>query len=492
MGETQMVDGRSKRAAGRKDSARIWSRLWDPCDNASVAVFRMAFGLIVLWHVVRYFTEGLIEFYFEGRPHFLTYFGFEWVKPFDVEGMRWVYYVMAMSAVGVCLGLLYRLCAVLLFATFSFTFLAEASQYQNHYYLILLVAFLLILVPAHRSFSIDAILFPSRASWQVPNWCRWLLMFQIAVPYFYGGLAKVNGDWLHALPVLFWAPTKSHLAFVGPFFAEPSAAWFISYFGLVFDLLIVPFLLWERTRVLAFVLAVGFHLSNAVLFSIDVFPWMMILTTPILFSADWPRKLLRLNVAQSGAKPNAAVPPYTPRQQLTIGVVTVYVIFQILFPLRHMLYPGDPGWTNEGQQFAWRMMLIHKRTFSIVDATDRASGKTVEVPMRQLLTDTQLFQLVTRPHQLVATAPFLAEWVRTEYGFDDVEIRAVVLSSFNGRKPQLQVNPDLNLLTVKRSIWPQPGIIPLTEPRREEPWNVPTSRWPEELGIELPDLHSRP
>ena len=71
-------------------------------------------------------------------------------------------------------------------------------------------------------------------------------------------------------------------------------------------------------------------------------------------------------------------------------------------------------------------------------------------------------------------------------GLSNVEIKAVVLTSLNGRRPQLQFSPELNLLTVKRTPGHQDWIEPLDEPLRVPAWTVPTLQWPRELGIELP------
>jgi len=465
--------------------ATVWDRLWAPCDVASVAFFRVIFALTVLAHVFLYFQGNLIEYYFGKPPHHLSYFGFEWVQAFDLDGMRRVYYLMTLAAIGVALGLLYRISAILLFVTFTYTFLAEAAQFQNHYYLMCLVAFLLIFIPAHRSFSIDSILVPDRASSVIPNWCRWLVMFQVGLPYFYGGIVKLNGDWLHAMPVGLWVAEKSHLPLIGPWLTERSAAWLLSYTGVVLDLFIVPLLLWKRTRKWAFAVVVGFHLSNAVLFDIDVFPWMMILATPILFSPGWPRKFLRLEDPTIKNNNHLAARPRSLTQRLTIGFVAIYLAWQLLFPLRNVFYPGSPSWTEEGQLFAWRMMLRRKDVFFRIYATDGLSRRVVEVPVHLLMTPRQRMELAVSPDQLVACAPFFAEKAR-EFGIRDVEIRAVVITSLNGRKPQLQIDPELNLLTVGRTIWPQSGIIPLTEPLREDAWDVPSQEWPRLLGIRPP------
>lgn len=462
-----------------------WRRLWEPCDIASVVFFRIAFAGVMLWHVGLFLSRDWVTFYFTDSPHHLSYFGFEWVRPMSGERMQQVFYLMGLAAIGVGLGWFYRLSAIVLFVTYTYTFLAEAGLFQNHYYMMSLLAFLLILIPAHRSFSVDATVVPERASQFIPNWCRWVLMFMVALPYVYGGIAKLNGDWLQAMPVGFWISYKSDLPVIGPYLTQRWMAWALSYAGLIFDLSIVPLLLWKKTRWFAYIAATLFHLMNAMLFDIDVFPWMMILLTTIYFSADWPRKLLRRPLPATDSVPTAAP---TLGQRAVLGVVALFVVWQLVFPLRHWVYPGDPSWTEEGHQFAWRMMLRNKNVFIRFYATDVAKGETGEIPVDRMLNALQLRELVVSPDQIVATARLFAEIAR-QAGIEQVEIRAVVLVSLNGRKPQLMIDPELDLLTVDRTWGHQPWIVPLTEPLRVEPWDVPTDQWPAELGIELPQVN---
>ncbi len=459
-------------------------RLLEPCDVAGVAFFRFAFGCVVLAHIVLYFSNDYLEYYFGPAPYHLSYFGFEWVQPLDLDGMRRVYYLMGLSAVGVALGLFYRLSAVILFVTFTYAFLAEAAQFQNHYYLMCLISFLLIIVPAHRSFSIDSILVPDKASAFIPNWCRLLLLFQLAVPYVYGGIAKLDGDWLHGLPVGIWLADSSDLPLVGPFLTERWMEWFICYAGLVIDLAVVPLLLWKRTRIMAACVLTAFHLCNSVLFPIDVFPWMSILAIPMFFEPNWPRRILRLSAPEDQSFPEQRQRVTSQRLKLTFAAV--YVAWQLLFPFRHLLYPGNASWTEEGQQFAWRMMLRTKGVFVRVYATDGTTGQVVEVPIPMLLSQRQIIEFAQTPYQILVTARFFADRARLA-GMKDVEIRTVAITSLNGRKAQLMIDPDLDLLTLEPSWRTQPGIIPLTEPRRIEPWDVPSDDWPAAIGYKLPE-----
>ena len=96
----------------------------------------------------------------------------------------------------VMVGLWYRLAIALFWLAFTYVALLDKTQYLNHFYLVSLLSFLLIFVPANRAWSLDAYFWPQIARPDAPAWTLWILRFQVAIPYIYGGLAKLNGDWL--------------------------------------------------------------------------------------------------------------------------------------------------------------------------------------------------------------------------------------------------------------------------------------------------------
>ena len=77
-----------------------------------------------------------------------------------------------------------------------------------------------------------------------------------------------------------------------------------SYGGLLLDLFAVPLLLWPRTRNLTYAVTLGFHLMNAQLFNIGMFPWFMICATLLFFPPDWPRRVRPPPVAGHWEKAN--------------------------------------------------------------------------------------------------------------------------------------------------------------------------------------------
>src|SRR5690606_1826529 len=121
-------------------------------------------------------------------------FGFQWVEPWPGDGMHIHFLVLLLAAVCITLGACYRVAAAVFFLGISYVFLLEQAFHLNHMYLVSLISFLMILVPAHRAFSVDAWLRPKLRSETAPTWALWLLRAQVGIPYFYGGIAKLNGD----------------------------------------------------------------------------------------------------------------------------------------------------------------------------------------------------------------------------------------------------------------------------------------------------------
>ena len=254
-----------------------------PVDGASLAVFRILFGAIMVWEVYRYFSHDWIQRYWVEPSFHFTYHGFGWVEPLPGRWMEVLFAVLGALAVCIALGLFYRVAAALFFVAFTYTFLLEQARYLNHFYLVCLLSFLLAIVPAHRVWSVDAALSKPRWRETVPTWSLWLLRAQIGAVFFLAGVAKLNGDWLHGEPLRMWLAARTDFAIIGRFFTEEWAPWLFSYGGLLFDLAVIPLLIWPRTRPLAFLAAVGFHMTNQQLFSIGIFPFLALGTALLFF-----------------------------------------------------------------------------------------------------------------------------------------------------------------------------------------------------------------
>ena len=146
---------------------------------------------------------------------------------------------LGILAAFIIFGLWYRVSAFLFFIGFTYVFLLDQTNYLNHFYLISWVSFLMIFVPAHRAASLDGVRRPDLRVATTPAWPLWLLRAMVGIAYFFGGVAKINSDWLHGEPMRMWLAARTDFPLIGSFFTEPWAAYFFSYSGLMFDLLVV-------------------------------------------------------------------------------------------------------------------------------------------------------------------------------------------------------------------------------------------------------------
>jgi vitamin K-dependent gamma-carboxylase len=435
-----------------------WRRFFVPVDIASLVVFRVLFGAALVVETIRYFAMGWIAEYYINPKLLFTYYGFAWVKPWAGLGMYIHFAVMGAAALGVMLGACYRISAVLLFTTFTYVFLLEQAHYLNHFYLISLLAFLMMFMPAHRACSIDARRRPVLRSNHVPAWCLWLLLAQLSIVYFYAGVAKLNGDWLHGEPMRSWLAQRTHTPLIGQFFTNEWFVLLFNYGGLLFDLLIVPLLLWKRTRVLAFLWVIAFHLLNATLFSIGIFPWLMLAATLLYLRPDWPRRVFKWRPLATFAGL-----PATRWPRLIIFAGAAYVAIQLCVPLRHFFYPGNVHWTEEGHRFSWHMKLRDKQAAARFYVTDPVRGNTWQVSSAFYLTPRQVTKMSTRPDMILQFAHFVArDQARRRQITHPLEVRALVMASLHGRPARLLIDPKVDLAAEKRSLGHADWILPLT------------------------------
>ena len=459
----------------RRLTATLRERLFAPIDIAPLVYWRIAFGLLMLWDLRSYLGRGEVALRFVTPAYHFTFPGFDWVHPWPGNGMYLHFSALAILAVLITVGMWYRLAVALFWLGFTYVFLLDQAFYLNHFYLICLVSFLMIFLPAHRSLSVDAQLNPGLRARTAPAWTLWLLLGQMAVVYLYAGIAKLNGDWLRGWPLREWLANRSDLAVIGPWLTRPDAALAFSWGGMLLDLLIVPGLLWRPTRIPMLILSALFHLLNANLFHIGVFPWFSIAATLLFLPPEWLRPSYWSGVREDAAE-TAPVP--IGRQRAVLALIGAYAAWQILLPLRHHLYPGHPHWTEEGHRFSWRMKLRHKDALPILWAVTPA-GERLPIDPSAYLTPPQIAAMAARPDMIVQFAHHVADELERA-GRGRVAIHSGTLVSLNGREPQLIVDPSVDL-TTKRVSWRHADwIVPLRQPlppatlRPEQlsPWRV--------------------
>ena len=374
-----------------------------------------------------YYTGSEITFHF---PYEL----FSWLPLFPARWIETIVVIQAVAGIMMAVGLFYRVSAAAVFLTWGYLWVVESTRtyWQSHYYLETLLTFLMIWMPAARRYSADAwlarrknpvaprIQAPGPPEGRTPNvwssahnpslvpfWALFLLRGQLLIAYFYAGVAKLNVDWLRdAMPVR-WFIAQPHVTapyarFLSPgqldafkrLLHTPEVAYFLSYSGLLFDLLIGFLLLARRTRIFGLLLMVIFHATNHLLIFDDIgwFPLVGILTALIFLDADWPERFwswvrrprigapdwrwfaggglavpivgtaLGWKLRPSETRGAGLASP--PLRRGVTAFVVAWLVWQTLMPIRHYFIEGDGRFTYEGLSLSWRLKSEVRRAFA--------------------------------------------------------------------------------------------------------------------------------
>lgn len=433
---------------------------------APLAIYRIAIGLMLLFSIIRFWMKGWIaDLYI--RPHyFFSFYGLDFIRPLG-EYTYLLFALCGLAALFVVIGFYYRIASVVLFLTFTYIELMDRSTYLNHYYFMSLVLFILMFLPANRYFALDNWRKTALLADHVPQWTTDLLKVFTAILYVYAGLAKLNSDWLiSALPLKIWLPSKNDLPILGWLFNYKITALVFSWFGCIYDLTIAFFLWNTRTRLLAYITVIIFHVLTAILFPIGMFPYVMIVAALIFFSADFHLKIIErisavFKINQSLIYPGIVFNYPSKKQKLLTGLFFIFLVIQLIVPFRYMFYPGELFWTEEGYRFSWRVMLIEKAGYAQFTIKD-ASGKSEIANNNQFLTVLQEKMMSTQPDMILQYAHILRNYYAA-HGFKKPEVYVESYVALNGRSGQIFINPKTDLAKENDSFKPKSWIIPLND-----------------------------
>ncbi|MEM9478159.1 MAG: HTTM domain-containing protein, partial [Verrucomicrobiota bacterium] len=378
-----------------------------PVDLAALALFRAFLGGLCLYGTLLFYFSGVVDNLWFAPEFRFKYFGFGWVGAFPEVIMHGLWLGLCVAFAGILLGLFYRVCAIYAFVVSSYFFLLDQAPFLNQYYLLLWVLFWMSIIPAHGMLSLDAKFRPSVRRSMVPNWLVVMLCFSMACVYFFGGVAKINADWLRGEPMTSWLIGKVGETFFETGLATRDVALFFSYAGLIFDLLIVPLLLWRKTRLFGFSLSLIFHVGNSVLFSLGpgglgtvslgFFPWISIALTMLFFPTNWPRKILGKWLGEAGGETVSA----NRVAKVPVVLLGIAILFQIILPVRPFFYPGNASWTDDGHRFAWRMKLRWKTGTTRYFVRENGHEELEKVYPDGFITDYQENMLLGRPDMIL-------------------------------------------------------------------------------------------
>lgn len=437
-------------------------------NAAPLAVFRILFGILMLWSIIRFAANGWISKLYIEPQFFFSYYGFEWVQPLG-EWTYLIFIICGLSSLFITMGFKYRISIIIFFLSFTYIELMDKTTYLNHYYFISILSFLMIFLPAHAYYSVDAWRDKTLRSQEVPAWTIDSIKLLLGIVYFYAGLAKLNSDWLfEAMPLKIWLPAKYSIPLLGDLLQQTWTHYAFAWAGAIYDLTIPFLLLYRRTRIFAFAMVVVFHVLTRVLFPIGMFPYIMIASALIFFDAGLHNKILAkisewLKISKSLFDNGKIYQfPKTWLRKASFGAVTVFFILQLLIPFRYVLYPGELFWTEEGYRFSWRVMLMEKAGYANFKVVDPENGQRFYVDNTEFLTRFQEKQMSAQPDFILEYAHHLEDHYQQQ-GIDDPEIYVESYVALNGRQSQPYVDPEVDLTEIKPSLKHRTWLLPFND-----------------------------
>lgn len=441
----------------------LQERLNEPTNGIGLALFRILFGGLMVYEALFVFLPwtGMIL----SPKHFhLNYPALGFVAPLPAPWHFIEPIILAVAAFGMAIGYKFRLSAVLFTLIFGHLFFIDQLVFNNHLYLYTLMGGLLAATPAAAFWSVDSYKKKRKSvaegpqtetetDHRVPKWSVYLLQIQLLIVYVYGGFAKLNGDWLQGEPVRQWMHMLKDQLWLGEWLSQEWAVLGISYGGLIFDLAIGFFLLHRKTFLLAACAAIGFHVTNSQLFLIGSFPVFGILSLILFLPSDmaesihtkvrhWINKSQATSVSPLNSE--AALPGKINRIGLTFAAI--YILFQVAMPMRPWFLPGNPGWTDSSNTFAWRMMLHEKDASAQFIVSSEARALLLKYPQLQLTSD-QSDRVSKDPDLIYQYANWLSE-IFSAVGIKDTSVRVRSVCSLNGRPYQAMIDPNVDLTKV--------------------------------------------
>jgi uncharacterized membrane protein YphA (DoxX/SURF4 family) len=416
--------------------------LFRKIDNAQLVVFRIFYGLLVAAECYGAIATGWVRRTMVEPQFTFSFIGFEWLQPLPGNGMYIYFAVMGTLGLLIALGYKYRFSALAFAIMWSGVYLMQKTSYNNHYYLLMLLAYIMAIFPANRDASLDAKLNPGLRSQTMYNWIRWTIILQLFIVYTYASVAKLYGDWLDFSIVELLMESKKHYYLIGDLLQQKWVHQIIGLFGIVFDLLIVPALLWKPTRKIAFVFSIFFHLFNSIVFQIGIFPYLSLAFTVFFFE---PQTIRNLFLKTKKIIPDTKI--ILPKSKnIILSVLGIYFLVQLLLPLRHHFFPDDVLWTEEGHRLSWRMMLRSRAgriTFKVVNTK---SKDTITINLNDYLTSKQQRRVECYPDFIWQFAQHLKKGY-AEKGVD-VQVFANSWVKINQSPYQKFIDPKVDLASV--------------------------------------------
>ena len=413
--------------------------LFKHIDNSGLIVFRMIFGLLCFLEAVGAVFTGWIRRTLIEPEFTFSFIGFEWLQPLPGNWMYVYYFVMGILGLLIMVGYKYRFSMLMFALMWTATYLMQKSSYNNHYYLLFLLSFLMVFLPANRYASIDVKLNPSLKRLSMPSWCKWVFVLQLFILYTYASIAKLYPDWLDTSVIAILMKNKASYPIIGELLQQTPVHYVLAYGGILFDGLIIPLLLYKPTRKYAFLVSIFFHLFNSIVFQIGIFPYLSLAFSLFFFEPKTIQKIF-LKKKPFYNSNEVIVPKYS---NVLIVLFSIYFLIHISLPLRHHFFEDDVLWTEEGHRLSWRMMLRAKNgrtTYSVIDAE---TNSPIPIKLNDYLTKKQQRSASTKPDVIWQFAQHLKQDFAKKGKTVKVYVKSYI--SVNGKPSKQLIDPKIDL-----------------------------------------------
>lgn len=433
--------------------------LFKKIDNSPLIIFRIFFGILIACECFGALLTGWVEKNLVAPRYTFPFIDFQWLEALSGPGLYFYFFVMGLLGICVALGYKYRFSIISFTLLWTGAYLMQKTAYNNHYYLLVLISLFMCFCPADKNYSVYAKNNPEGKTDSMYGYVKWIIVVQLFIVYVYASAAKLYGDWLDFGMIELLMRSRANYPIIGTLLQQHWAHQIIGTFGILFDLLIIPALLWKPSRKLAFVLSIFFHLFNSIVFQIGIFPYLSLAFSVFFFEAETIRSIFFKT-----KKPYTANKLDIPRYKNGILVVLgIYFLIQILLPVRHYVIHDNVLWTEEGHRLSWRMMLRSRAGKGVFTVVNKRTGEETTIKPDEYLNKGQMRKVFAYPDFSWQFAHYLKE----EYAKNGENVSVFLEQSkisINGRPytPFIDSKTDLAntpWLTFKHHDWILPSQL---------------------------------
>uniref|UniRef100_A0A1B6CFW1 Vitamin K-dependent gamma-carboxylase n=1 Tax=Clastoptera arizonana TaxID=38151 RepID=A0A1B6CFW1_9HEMI len=463
---------------------RFTKLMYRPMDPSSLGVARILFGMLMFIDTLeeRGLSDADIKW---GDPKLCRFPLFNFLKPFPLEWMCLIYFLMAVGSIGIMLGAYFKQSCLIFLVPYWYLFFLDKTAWNNHTYMYGLLSILFYFSSANHFWSIDGYYAKVQNDSHVPLWNYAILRFQQFILYFIAGLKKMDQDWIFGYSM---SNLSQHWIF-DPFLyfltRQQIDFWIVHIFGFLLDLTIAFWLYFDQTRPFALIALGLFHFMNSRIFSIGMFPYVCLAMMPLFCYSDWARKLSRyvsenickeqpskndICIYQEVEKENGFTNTQKPKEKsnkcnwkykLTSVFIIFYCSIQGFLPYSHFITKGYNNWTNGLYGYSWDMMVHSWDTvLLVVRIVDKDTGEEHFLdPEAWVNTD----KWSKHGDMLIQYAQCIQNNIQNEVnGMSNISINVDVWCSLNKRFQQRMYNPKIDLLTADWSPFqPISWLMPL-------------------------------